>query len=561
MSKTRHYPGLALLADCEHLGSFLDALNARYGDRPALSILRGDRMVTHRYCDVHARAGQMAAHLETLGIAPGDRVAILGDNSPEWLMASFAIARRGAVAVPLDAQLTQGEITHLLDHSEARAIFAAERWVKALEAAGRHHVLTLAPATFESLDLPPAPPVKRSGDDLAAILYTSGTTGSPKGVMLTHRNLLSNVWGCSEVLYIEPQDVLMSLLPLHHAYAYTTTLIALGAGLPVVLPHSLKPDSVVAALQAGRVTALPAVPLLVDHLARGIRERIDAQPPLPRTFARLLLGLARFVRPRVGARAARAIARPITKRLGCLRGLVVGGAALTPDSATFFDSLGIVVMHGYGLTETAPVVALTERPWRPGAGVGRPLQGVEVRIDAPDAEGVGEVLVRGPNVMAGYYRNAAATEAAFADGWLRTGDLGRLDEAGRLQLSGRSKDVIVLSSGKNVYPEELELHYGQSELIAELCVVTGHAEDGSEQPLGVIVPSPKVHARLDVATDDAMRRLIGGELSRLSTGLADYKRLKRFVLQSEALPQTTSRKVRRHVVQAEAQALSASAGS
>lgn len=565
MKKTRDYPGLALLdAAPEHLGGFLHALAARYGERPALSIRQGDRMVSLSYREVAERTGRMAAHLETLGILAGDRVALIGDNSPEWLMGYFAIAMRGAVAVPLDAQLTRDEIATLLEHAEAKAVFCAERMVQALRAVelpSLRHVLPLVTESFEALDLPPAPVHGGSGEELAAILYTSGTTGSPKGVMLTHRNLLSNVRGCSEVLYIKPHDVLMSLLPLHHAYAFTTTLVGMAGGLPVVLPHSLKPDSVVMALQAARVTALPAVPLLVDHLARGIRERIDALEPLPRAFARGLIAVCRAVRPVLGARVARTLARPITRRLGCLRGLIVGGAALNPESVLFFDSLGIVVIHGYGLTETAPVVALTHRPWRPGAGVGLPLGGLEVRIDAPDAQGVGEVLVRGTSVMAGYFRHPEATEAAMGDGWLRTGDLGRLDERGHLQLAGRLKNVIVLSNGKNVYPEELEQHYLESELISELCVITGRAADGGEQPIGIVVPSPEAHARLEEPSDEAMRALIQRELTRLSAGLADYKRLKRFELQAASLPQTTLRKVRRHVVQEAYRDLSASAGS
>lgn len=561
MSKERRYPGLSLLDALEHLGAFLPTLQARYGDQAALTVRRGDRAVTLSHREAARQALQMAAHLETLGVRAGDRVALVGDNSPEWLLAFFAIAMRGAVAVPLDAQLTRDEIAPLLTHAETRAVFAAERWVRPLEAMGHAHVLPLVPATFEALDLPPSPIATRTGDDLAAILYTSGTTGSPKGVMLTHRNLLSNVRACSEILYIQPHDVLMSLLPLHHAYALTTTLIGMAGGLPVVLPHSLKPDSVVAALQAERVTALPAVPLLVDHLARGMQERIRALSPVPRAFALGLIALCRTVRPLLGARVARTLGRPITRRLGCLRGLIVGGAALNPESVRFFDSLGIVAIQGYGLTETSPVVAMTPRPWRPDSGVGLPLRGLEVRIDAPNNEGVGEVLVRGPSVMPGYYRNPEATAEVLVDGWLRTGDLGTFDARGHLHLAGRSKHVIVLANGKNVYPEELELHYGQSDLIAELCVVTGHAEDGSEQPLGVIVPSPRAHDLAADASEEALRKVIGRELTRLSEGLADYKRLKRFEIRLEAMPQTTSRKVRRHEVQAAYRDLSASAGS
>lgn len=554
----KNYPGLKLLeTPLTHLGELPARLSQAYGDRPALQVQRGDGIFRWSYREFAQVVARMARRLEGLGLGPGDRFVVSGENSPEWVAAYFAVVATGAIAVPLDPMLTDEELQVLIAHCSPQGAFASERLLAPIQKAmgDDKPAIGLVPSEFRlpegSVEEPPYA-VPESAGAIASILYTSGTTGKPKGVMLTHRNFLFDATRCIEIIYVEPGDNSFCLLPLQHAYSFTCLLIAMLSGVPATLPVSLKPDSVVATMAATRVTILPAVPLLIDHLARGIQDKLTQLPPAKARVVKGLIRLSAALRPILGAGVSRRLCAPILSQLGGLRLVVAGGAPLIPEAAEFFHGLGVTVLNGYGLTETAPVLTLTPTPWRPGDGVGKPLRGVEVRLKEPNSEGVGEVEVRSECVMAGYYLNPEATDAVLADGWLNTQDLGRLDERGVLHLMGRSKNVIVLPSGKNVYPEDLEVQYGQSPLIQEICVITGREADGTEYPFGVLVPDRKAFAEQhpDAPAFSDWNALVGKEIMRLSRGLPDYKRLKRFELIGESLPTTTTRKIRRHLVQA-----------
>lgn len=548
MSPRHGYPALALLADpVRHLGWLPVRLASTYRDRPALQILRDGERQVWTYQTFSQQVGQMATRLASMPVRRGDRVLVVGENSPEWLIAFFAIMHVGAIAVPLDAQLSDAELEGLVTHCQPVAAFAAPRLVASL--AGRlgdpHRVISLQRFDLPETSLDPFPVVPDDYDMPAALIYTSGTTGQPKGVVLSHRNLLFDALRCCEVIYTVPGDNLFSVLPLHHAYAFTCTLVGMLSGVPVTLPTSLRPESLAITMRETRVTGLPAVPLLIDHLARTVSARLGFS-------GRLLVSLGGLTRALLGVEAARKLCEPILRQLGGLRVIVVGGAPIHARSALFFNNLGVLVLHGYGLTETSPVITLTAGSWQPGDGVGRPLRQVSVRIHEPDDEGIGEILVQGENVMRGYYGDPEQTNAVMAEGWLRTGDRGLLDVQGRLHLLGRSKSVIVLASGKNVYPEDLEIYFGASPLIAEICVIRGRDAEGSEIPCAVILPDRKaLAARLGSDRPPASRReVIAEELSRLAVGLAPHKRLAGFDMVDQSLPRTTSRKIRRHLVQA-----------
>ena len=493
-------------------------------------------------------------------------MALSGENGPEWVAAFFGIVSLGAIAVPLDPQLAPPELQRVLAHTRARGLIASD-WILARAASGEMPAMALSLAAVGALDpvaaasgpqslaaapgaeSPPCARTVAGSDEAAAILCTSGTGGAPRGVVLSHGNLLANTAAIAQVLYVKPGDVLGSLLPLNHAYALVCSLMALVSGVPLAFADSLRPDVVSRTLVEARVTLLPAVPLVLDHLARAVQEGIAAQPPIRRWIARRSVQVASWLRDRFGVRPARILCAPILARLGPIRGIVVGGAALRPEPVLALRALGIAIAHGYGLTEASPVVTLTPGNWRPGDGVGLPLPGVAVRIADVDVEGFGEVLVKGPNVMRGYLDDAAATAAVLGDGWLATGDLGCFDARGYLHLSGRKKNVIVLASGKNVYPEELEAHYGASPLLAQICVVAAQDDAGAEIPLGILVPSQAALA--EDQDPEALDHLLAQELARLSVGLADHKRLKKFEVQREPLPLTPSHKIRRHLVRSD----------
>lgn len=585
MRSDRDYLGARLFGTpIDSLGALVARMAEAYGDRPALQVPRDGALRHLSYRDLALEVARGARGLRSLGVQPGDRVVLLGENSPEWIVAAFAVFAAGAIAVPLDPQLSPEELETLLAHGAPRGAFASPRLVpmvqQALGASGFVISLEAAPGFTLALPTPPEPvdpdlpasdlpaldpsllePLAPgpsaldsllleplAPDTVAALFYTSGTTGSPKGVMLTHRNLLFDASRCAEILYAKPGDNAFLVLPLHHVYSFTCMLVVLSCGGPATLPLSLKPESVLSIMRETRVTVLPAVPLLIDHLTRGTEERLAALPTLPRGLMRGLIRLSAALRPILGARLSRTLCRPVLERLGGLRLVIAGGAPLNPESTRFFHALGITVLNGYGLTETSPVLTLTPKPWREGDGVGKPLRGVELRLGPPNSEGLSEIFVRSDCVMAGYYRDPEATAAVMQDGWLNTQDLGRLDARGALHVLGRSKDVIVLASGKNVYPEDLERHYARSPLIRELCVIRGRDPHGAEFPLGVLVPNLAAIPESGMSPE-ALRKVLAQELTRLSQGLSDYKRLKRFEVSLEPLPVTTTRKLRRQRIQ------------
>ncbi len=414
-------------------------------------------------------------------------MALISENRPEWAVAYFAVMAAGGTAVPLDVQLGDAEVANVLRHGGCRAAIASGKQVARLLAAAAHDaplawVVDLdAPADGErtlALDValrnpdvahPPLPRVE--SDALASILYTSGTTGTPKGVMLSHGNFLANADSVMKFRLVNAQDNLLSVLPLHHAFAFTVQLILLFTGARITFPPSLKGPDLLACMHETGVTVLVAVPQLFYLLHKGIFDQIGKRPLLVRALLRLLLRLSGAVRPS-GINLGRLVFGQVHRRFGGrIRIMASGGARLDPLIARDFLALGFTLTEGYGLTETAPVVAFNplERV-RPGS-VGVPLPGVEVKIVNADAEGVGEIAIRGPNVMRGYYRQPEATADVMRDGWFLSGDLGYLTPNNYIVITGRAKEVIVLSSGKNIYPEEIEEQYLKSAYIKEICLI------------------------------------------------------------------------------------------
>lgn len=543
---------------------FIEAVE-RYPDRIALQIKRGEGYEGYPFQRMARMVRAIASSLIKEGIEKGDRIAILSENRPEWGIAYLGILSAGATAVPLDFQLTEGEVFNLLQDSESKAVFASKAFLPPLQNV-KNGLPSLKAIISLDNDIPGDPfsfkEMGQSGeawpsregpklhsDDIASILYTSGTTGKPKGVMLSHGNFLANALSISSLNLISYEDNVLSLLPLHHSYPFTVTfLVPLLSGARITYLHTLKPTELLQAMQETGVTALVGVPQLFYMLHKGIFDRVKAQPKPVQGLFKILLETSGLARRHLGLNLGKTFFRKVHRGFGpSFRFLVSGGARLEPAVAEDFVKLGLTILEGYGLTETSPVISLNpiERPKL--GSVGLPIPGVEVRILDPDGQGVGEIAAKGPNVMKGYYRDPEGTSEAFREGCLLTGDLGYLDRDGYLFITGRQKEVIVLSSGKNIYPEELEAHYLKSPYIKEICVLA-IPDPKSERALSlqaVIVPDfDYLKAKGIANSQEALR----WEMARLSHELPGYKRTKGYRIVKGPLPRTRLGKLQRHLI-------------
>jgi len=531
--------------------------------------MSGARKDRFSYAELGAFARRVAGALAARGVRPGDRVLLASENRPEWAVAFFGVLSAGAVAVPVDAELSPAELANLTRSAGAKLALLSERvaervpeLLQAWRSGGGPAPLGLGEALSGDPTLAPRLPPPQP-DDVASLIYTSGTTGTPKGVLLTHRNFASLVAKLSALFDLGPGDGLLSVLPLHHTFEFTCgLLVPLARGAEVEYLDELTADTLGDALESGRVTAMIGVPALWALLHRRITQELSARPGVVESTARALMAANAGLRDRVGANFGKLLFWPVHRKLGGrLRILVSGGSALSPDVQRAFHELGFDLYEGYGLTEAAPVLAVSTPGDGPRAGtVGRPLPGIELRIDAPDATGVGEVLARGPNVMAGYWKQGSdrpeidreLTAAVLDGGWLRTGDLGRFDADGQLVLVGRKKDVIIDADGKNVHPDEVEEHYRSDDLVKELSVV-GLRDGTAEKVAMLVVPRWEDRDRAEV------RRRLEQHVRRVSASLPFHQRVKVWHVIDQELPKTSTRKVKRAWVTAELRRLEAAA--
>ena len=547
----------------------LDAAVEAHGTRVALR-MDGQDKERFTYQELSRWADRVARFLLAAGAGKGDRVLLASENRPEWAVTYFGILRAGGVAVPVDAQLSAAEMANLAATSGARIAILSERTEERmpelpgrLAAAGLQ--LRLVPL-HEALRGGPEVPLPHSAspDDVASLIFTSGTTGTPKGVMLTHRNFASLVARLAGVFDLGPGDGLLSVLPLHHTFEFTCgLLVPLSRGAEVEYLDELTADTLGDALEEGRITAMIGVPALWSLLHRRITQEVAARPGFVEEAFHQLMKANAALRDRAGLNLGKLLFWPVHRKMGGrLRILVSGGSALSPEVQKAFHEMGFDLYEGYGLTEAAPVLSVsTPEDEGPRAGhVGKPLPGIDVRIADPDENGVGEVLARGPNVMLGYWTMAGgepgpdreATEAAIEDGWLRTGDLGKLDADGRLVLVGRRKDVIIDAGGKNVYPDEIEELYKEPDLVKELSVV-GLPEPEGEKVAMLVVPDFRDRDRGEV------RRRLEEHLRKVSASLPFHKRAKIWHVVEAELPKTSTRKVKRKLVVEELKRLEAAA--
>jgi long-chain acyl-CoA synthetase len=514
-----------------------DTATKRYARRVAMRIERGGASERYTYAEVHEVATRAAACLAAEGVRPGDRVLLVSQNAPEWGMCYFGVLKAGATCVPVDPDALTGEVAALARASGAVGVIVSRRVADARpdlesnlrEAAGDRvrlwridEFLALADPETERRRVALLPD-RVPAHALASLIFTSGTTGRPKGVMLSHRNLTSMVSMLSSAFDLSSRDGTVSVLPLHHTFELSAGLLTpLSRGAQITYLPEVNRDEVLRALERGRVTAIVGVPALWESLHRRIESGLRERGRWAARAADALIGANRWLRDHTPLNVGPLLFRPVHRGLGGhLRYVISGGSALSPAIKRDLHGLGFTVLEGYGLTEASPVLTVA----RPGdrfvaGGVGRALPGVELRIAGADASGIGEVVARGPNVMLGYYGDEEATGAALRDRWLYTGDVGRLGEDGTLYLVGRSKDVIIDGSGRNVYPEDVESLYGGAPLIKEICVV-GLRDGPGEQLACVVVPD---YAHDLSLSRDGVRRAIEAHFHDVSAQLPYYRR-------------------------------------
>lgn len=501
------------------------------------------------YRDVARAVQPLARRLEQLGIGAGDRVAIVMSNQSKWLIAAMAALHRGAVLVPIDYKLTAPEQAALLEHCGAKLVFVEHPLFRRFDRVpGEHVIVTEAPAgealpgagRWEDTDpeAPAPPPVPRTRDDVATIVYSSGTGGRPKGCMLTHDCYLEQYRSLTAIFPLATGHRYFSILPTNHAIDFMCGFIGpLCGGATVVHQRTLRPEFIRHTMKTERITHMALVPLVLEAFERTIRERLDEQAPLRRSLFDGLSALNAALTRRVpNPGLSRRLLGPVHDAFGGhLELLFCGGAFVDRDRAQFFYDLGLPVVIGYGLTEACTVVTVNDlRPFRADS-VGRAVDGAEIEIRGEDpVTGIGEVWVRSRTVMKGYLDDPEQTAEVLQDGWLRTGDLGHLDAAHHLHLVGRSKNMIVTAGGKNVYPEDIE---GAFEgLPCEELVVFSRSFLWPGGPL----------------TDESLVAVVRGgddgfrdELRARNHRLPDFKRIDGWVPWDEPFPRTASMKVKR----------------
>jgi len=513
------------------------------------------------YRDFKERAHPLARALQDAGFSAGDRASIIMTNQSKWLISAYAVSFIGGVVVPLDYKLTPDEQWQLLKHSGATVLITEYPiWRQLSPSEGRASakvqtvLVTEAPLNadlagaqrweeFRGKGEPTF--VARTRKDTACIVYSSGTGGRPKGCMMTHENYLEQCVALTSLYPFWPGVRYLSILPTNHAIDFMVGFFGpFTCGAAVVHLRTLRPEYVREAFPKYKITYVSLVPLVLKNLQKSLQARFDGLPAGRRKVFDALVVINKAVtkrRPRL--RISRLLLKQVHEAFGGeLRAIIVGGAFTEPQTLQFFYDLGIPVANGYGLTEAGTAITVNDlKPFRADT-VGKPLPGMEVRIMNAASDGVGEVAVRSKTVMAGYLNDPELTSETIVDGWLMTGDLGKFDEQGHLQLSGRKKNMIVTEEGKNIYPEDIESVF-EGLPVKEFCVFAAnyawpqHSMTGERLVLAL-------HLGQGQSYGDELRREINARNQRL----LNYKRIHGVVLLEEDFPRTASLKIKRNVL-------------
>jgi len=545
----------------------------RWPDNVALELQRHDHLESCTYAELHGMAESVGRWITENGFARGSRLAIVADNHPRWVAAYLGIIASGCAAVPLDTALHADQVTKLLKDAGASAIFCDAKHVPVSRPAASELNLGLVlmdpdrmanhsiqeqwlgnlPAIFSAGPgkFKPAP---ANDDDLASLIYTSGTTADPKGVMLTHANFLGEVEAVFNWVDLGPTDALLGVLPLFHVLAQMANLLLpLVKGSRVLYLETLNTTELMRALSERNITAFAVVPQFYYLIHERIFQEVAKRGAVTRKIFAAMVALNRALR-KVGINAGKILFGKIHHTMGPkMRYLATGGSRFDPEIMRDFHDLGIDILQALGLTETTAAIYVNSPHDNVIGSVGKAMKGVEGKIVDPQPQedggpAVGELAVRGAVVMKGYWNRPDATAAVMRDGWFMTGDLGYFDPHGNLFLTGRKKEVIVLSNGKNVYPEEIEAHYLKSPFIKEMAVMglEGKPGEGGDRLHAVIVPNFDVLRQRKIVN---AKEVIRFDIEGLSPQIASTKRINSYEIWQDDLPRTTTRKIKRFEVE------------
>ena len=541
----------------------------RFREKPMLKWKVGERWKGITYGEFYEWARDIGTGLVKLGMKPKDRVALLSHNGPGWVISYFGIILNGGIVVPIDKELKATELRHILDDSSPKFIILSRDYLETLFEVtdllpSLERVILLAPMVGDKWDSRasanhPLPDMgelecieidairnnatfihhKMEYDDVVAIVYTSGTTGKSKGVVLTNGNIVSNIQSFVDHSGIDEEIHTLSILPINHVYEATCGILApIYMGGTISFCEGLK--RVAPNIQEVKPNFVMGVPALYDKMYSRIMRRINSNF-LSRTLFR-----TKLLRGIVTGRIQRGLGKDIH--------FISGGAPLDPEIAKGIRELGIKIFQGYGITETSPVISFEYEGMTKEGSVGKPIPGTEVTIHDPNEEGVGEIWVKGPHVMKGYFNNREATEELLVDGWYRTGDLGSIDDEGFLYVKGRIRNLIVTAKGKNVYPEEVEQQLLKSPYIEEVMVYGQEVSPFVEEVHALVYcnqDSIDLYAKeqgIEPMTVAAIKQLIKSEITKYGKNLAEYKRVKRFRIRDNPFPKTSTRKIKRYAL-------------
>lgn len=573
MNSVKYKESLYEVRDVENLRELIDGSVERFSQRPAFMVkdkTKG-KFVSISYKKMQEDLRSLGTSLINLGLR-GRKIAVIGENSYYWAISYFAIANGVGVVVPIDRELKEKEVANLLKRAEVSAVIYSKKMKKVMDEVledrelrktltypiqmdlsddedGRISLRRLLSHGMDLLDNGDRKylDVEVDSDALAVLLFTSGTTGLAKGVMLSHRNIVSNTVNMSKYVKIIDGGVGLSVLPMHHTYEMTCHVITgLYQGMSIAICEGLK--YIQKNLVEAQVNVMLAVPLIFEMMHKKILSKAK-ESGKDKTLRRMMNISRKFKLYNKGNITRRLFSNVHNVTGGKISQFIAGGAAINPQVIEDYEAMGFPIFQGYGMTECSPIIAVNKDRYSKAAAAGLPLPGTEVKIYNPDEKGIGEIICRGPSVMLGYYRDDDATREALRNGWLHTGDYGYFDQDGFLYVSGRKKSVIITKNGKNIFPEEVEFYLTESEYIEEALV---HGIDGLRNDDVIIKAEifpnyPLFENENPEVSEDYIEEKIGEIIEKINDTVPKYKRIKRYYIRKTEFEKTTTKKIKRYL--------------